>query len=108
MIQFQSAILAQVFPAMVLGLYFPQLSEISVLCGLIVGEIAGVGFQLAKWYDVVVVPGGIIIAIFLNIAVTFGVSMAVPNAKGLPVGFGFEKEGKELTSALTASGEMKK
>lgn len=108
MIQFQSAILAQVFPAMVLGLYFPQLSEISVLCGLIVGEILGVGFQLAKWYDVVVVPGGIIIAIFINIAVTFGVSMAVPNAKGVPSGFGFEEKAKEMTSALTASGEMKK
>merc|ERR1719408_424567 len=83
MIQFQSAFLSQCFPAIVLGLYFPQLSEYSVLAGLIVGEIFGVGLVGTKF------PGGVIIAIVLNIAVTFGVSMAMPNTKKLPEGFGF-------------------
>merc|ERR1719197_2248362 len=55
MIQFQSAFLAQCFPAIVLGLYFPQLSEHSVLAGLIVGEIVGVGLVSIKF------PGGVII-----------------------------------------------
>merc|ERR1719379_1060082 len=61
MIQFQSAFLAQCFPAIVLGLYFPSLSEYSVLAGLIVGEIVGVGLVGTKF------PGGIIISIVLNI-----------------------------------------
>merc|ERR1719443_1339217 len=86
MIQFQSAFLSQCFPAIVLGLYFPQLSEKSVLAGLIVGEIVGVGLVGTKF------PGGVIIAIVLNILVTFAVAAAVPNTKGLPTGFGFEEK----------------
>merc|ERR1719443_2419746 len=102
MIQFQSAFLSQMFPAMVLGLYFPQLSEYSVMAGLVVGEIVGVGLVGTKF------PGGIIISIVLNIAVTFGASMAIPNTKPLPTGFGFAEKAKELTSALTSSGELRK
>merc|ERR1719443_2471736 len=86
MIQFQSAFLSQCFPAIVLGLYFPGLSEYSVLAGLIVGEIVGVGLVGTKF------PGGVIIAIVLNILVTFAVAAAVPNTKGLPTGFGFEEK----------------
>merc|ERR1719181_1106453 len=55
MIQFQSAFLSQMFPAMVLGLYFPQLSEKSVLAGLLVGEVVGVSLVGTKF------PGGVII-----------------------------------------------
>jgi len=102
MIQFQSAFLSQCFPAIVLGLYFPQLSENSVLAGLIVGEIVGVGLVGSKF------PGGVIIAIVLNIIVTFAVSFAMPNTKGVPSGFGFDEKAKEIPSALTKSGEMRK
>merc|ERR1711937_1067788 len=86
---------------MVLSLYFPQLSEYSVLAGLIVGEIFGVGLVGTKF------PGGVIIALVLNIAVTFGVSMAIPNTKELPEGFGFMEKAK-IASALTPTGEMRK
>jgi hypothetical protein len=53
-------------------------------------------------------PGGIIISIVLNIAVTFGASMVIKNEKGVPAGFGFEDKAKEIPSALTASGELRK
>jgi Na+/proline symporter len=102
MIQFQSAFLSQCFPAIVLGLYFPQLSEKSVLAGLLVGEVVGVGLVGTKF------PGGVIIAIVLNILVTFAVAAAVPNTKGLPTGFGFGEKAKELASALTPTGELRK
>merc|ERR1719230_2095706 len=101
MIQFQSAFLSQCFPAIVLGLYFPQLSEYSVLAGLIVGEIFGVGLVATKF------PGGVIIAIVLNIVVTFAASFAIPNNKPLPSGFGFDETAK-IASALTPTGEMRK
>merc|ERR1719201_2439285 len=78
MIQFQSAFLSQCFPAIVLGLYFQNLSEYSVLAGLIVGEISAVGLVSTKF------PGGVIIGIVLNIVVTFAVSVAIPNTKGVP------------------------
>jgi len=102
MIQFQSAFLSQCFPAMVLGLYFPQLSEKSVLAGLLVGEVVGVSLVGTKF------PGGVIIAIVLNIAVTFGVAAAMPNDKPLPSGFGFEDKAKEIASALSTTGELRK
>jgi hypothetical protein len=69
---------------------------------LIVGEIVGVGLVGTKF------PGGVIIAIVLNIVVTFATSMAIPNTKGVPSGFGFEEKAKEIASAVTSSGELRK
>jgi Na+/proline symporter len=109
MIQFQSAFLSQCFPAIVLGLYFPQLSEYSVMAGLIVGEIVGVGLVYSKYPLFGEGPnGGVIWAIILNVVVTFASSKAFPNTKGTPAGFGFDKEAKEIASSVSSSGELRK
>jgi len=102
MIQFQFAFLSQCFPAMVLGLYFPSLSEKSVLAGLVVGLPVGV---LGVWYKF---PAGIIISIVLNVVVVFAASVVLPNTKGVPSGFGFDEKAREIVSAVTSSGDLRK
>jgi SSS family solute:Na+ symporter/sodium/pantothenate symporter len=102
MIKFQSSILSQVFPAIVMGLHIPQLSEYSVMAGLIVGELIAPALVAYK------VPGGILIGIAANIIVTLVASMVIPNTKGVPSGFGLTDTAKDIVSAATPSGELRK
>merc|ERR1712118_134596 len=111
MIQFQFAFLSQCFPAMVLGLYFPNLSEKSVLAGLVVGLPVGV---LGVWYKFQAGIFGfsagfsVIISIVLNVVVVFAASVVLPNTKGVPSGFGFDEKARDIVSAVTSSGDLRK
>jgi hypothetical protein len=72
-----------------------------VLAGLLVGELVGVPLKTMG------VQGGVLLAIFLNVVVTFGVSMVIKNEKGVPSGFGFGEKAKEIHTALTEGGELR-
>lgn len=74
MMQFQSAILMQTAPTLVLALYWKGMHRWSSMSGLVVGICLGIGLVGNK------VPGGILISFAANVVVTLAVALFMPGA----------------------------